>query len=373
VVRKCLAKDPDGRWQSARDLHDELAWIAESESKTSASTVPATRSTRLHRVVWASIMVGTTAALALGVTRWLSEPTEEIHPIRFTVSSPPDAILGSSNTGQNRLAISPDGRRIAFLALRNGVSLLWVRALDAPEAQVLEATEGAGLPFWSPDSRMLGFQTPATLKVVDASGGPVRTVAERGGLAGGIWGAGGDIVFGSGAGLFRVPASGGALTPLARIGPGEVSHRTPAFLPDGRHVLYRALPSGTIWVASLDGTAPVQLVAADSQARFAPPGVLLFVRQGTLLAQPFDTRGMRPSGDAIPVAEQVVNVAGVAGFDASAGVLAYRTLPNQTTRLTWFDRAGKALRTVGQPGVYRNPVLSPDGTRVAVEVTDPQA
>ena len=197
---------------------------------------------------------------------------------------------------------------------------------------------------------------------------------------GGTWNRDGTIVFAPNftGGLLEVPAAGGQPTPVTTldVSRGGNSHRYPAFLPDGRRFLFFASPSNTIWLGSLDSNETTRLLTADSQAQYAAPGSLIFVRQSTLLAQPFDARRATLTGEAVPIAEQLASDANnYAPFSASeGGVLAYRTglSDRPLTHLMWFDRTGKAIGPVGQPGAYRNPALSPDGTRLAVEASDTQ-
>ena len=388
VVKKCLAKDPDDRWQSARDLHDELTWIAETGSQVGIAAP--TERVVPPRPLWRRVAIPTGAALAAAVVAgtavWLTThvpvpPPPALPAIRLSVAPPQNLTFGTV-AGGTIPAVSPDGRRVAFVAARGGVNLLWVRSLDALEAQPLPGTDGAAFPFWSPDSRALGFfaNVGTVLKTIDASGGPVRTLCDVPNTArGGTWSPDGVIVFGSSqsGGLFTVSANGGSPTPLTTpdAAQGDTAYRFPSFLPDGRHFLYWATPSNTVLLGSLDSKETTRLLPADSQAVYVAPGSLLFVRQGTLVAQPFDARRGTLTGEAVPIAEQVLpDVSGGAAFAASSsGVLAYRTgTLSAPTQLTWVDRAGRPLGTVGPPGRYRNPELSPDGTRVAVEATDPQ-
>jgi Tol biopolymer transport system component len=234
------------------------------------------------------------------------------------------------------------------------------------------------MPFWSPDSRTLGFFAGGTLKTIDASGGPVRTLCDAPSARGGTWSPDGAIVFGSqSGGLSTVSGSGGSPTPVTTPDTAheETAHRFPSFLPDGRHFVYWTTPPNTIMLGSLDSKETRPLFTAESQAVYVGPGSLLFVRRGTLMSQPFDARRGTLMGEAVPIAEEVLaDTIGAAAFAASSsGVLAYRvgTLGGQT-QLSWVDRAGRQLGAVGPPGRYRNPDLSPDGARVAVEVVDPQ-
>ena len=329
-----------------------------------------------ERIAWATagVLVGTAVAAASMI--YLRPASGQAAPVRFNVSAQRGSPL-SLNGNAVAPAVSPDGRRVAFItggASANSRSRLWVRSLDALEPQPLDGADGAGFPFWSPDSRTIAFVQVGSLKTIDASGGPVQTVCEGGGL--GAWNRDGTIVFGSPSGLFKVPAAGGQPTQLTTPDASrkEGSHRAPSFLPDGRHFVFAAPPTNTLWVGSLDSAETTKLLSADSQARYAN-GHLLFARQSTLLAQPFDERRLTLTGDAVPVAEQVSrdgNSATSAFSVSDTGVLAYRTgAPVTTTQLAWMDRAGKPLGVVGPPGRYRNPALSHDGSRLAVEVVDP--
>ena len=389
LLQSCLVKDPRRRIadiSTALFVLDKLggaANLAAPAVTTSVASAPS--SAPRGRLVWMAafaVAVFVAATLTVPTVRHLRETPPPAPPaIRLSVAPPQNVTFGNGS-GTTIPAVSPDGRRVAFVAARAGVPLLWVRSLDALEAQPLPGTDGAIAPFWSPDSRALGFfaAVGTTLKTIDASGGPVRTLGNvpksRG--AAGTWSPDGVIVFGSqSGGLFTVSANGGAPTPLTTpdAAQGDTAHRFPSFLPDGRHFLYVAIPSNTILLGSLDSKETTRLLTADSQAVYVAPGSLLFVRQGTLVAQPFDARRGTLTGEAVPIAEQVLpDVIGAAAFAASSsGVLAYRTgTASVLTQLTWVDRAGRPLGPVGPPGRYRNPELSPDGTRVAVEATDPQ-
>ena len=382
IVDRCLEKSAVARFHSMHDLAialETLSSYSEAMPTVAAGKTPAGR--WRERLAWvaAGLLLVTTVAVSLLYLRALSTETPRI---QFAVSPPPNVTFstgggggGVRGGGQAVPVLSPDGRRIVFSGLRAGQALLWVRDMDALEARPLAGTESpAGSYFWSPDSRTIGFFAGGKLKTIDASGGPVQTLCNAPGSLGGTWNSDGVIVF-AGGGLFRVPAAGGQPIPLTKPDAtrGETSHRLPFFLPDGRHFLFAAAPTNTVWVGSLDKSEPTKVMTADSQARYSS-GYLLFVRQGTLMAQPFDTKRLTPVGDATPIVEQVLQAQpGYAAFSASdSGSLAYRQgAANPLTRLTWFDRAGKPLGTGSEQGRYRNPVLSPDGTRAAVQVVDP--
>jgi Tol biopolymer transport system component len=326
-------------------------------------------------LVIAALVIVLAAAIAFA-TAYVRTATADPAPARFFFGPPDTAALVPRLT----LAASPDGRRVAFIASRpGGQPMLWVRSLDALEAQPLNGTEGAVFPFWSPNSRTLAFFAGGKLKTIDASGGPVQALCDAVGY-GGTWSADGVIVFAASLSgrLLKVPAAGGQPTPVTTLDVArkENGHLYPAFLPDGRHFLYFAKPANTIWIGSLDSNEATRVLDADSQAEYVLPGYLIFVRQGTLLAQPFDAPRARVTGDAVPIAQGLAPDATIryATFSSSdSGVIAYKTgVSSLPTRLTWVDRTGKALGWVGSPGLYRNPALSPDGTRLAVEATDPQ-
>jgi len=292
------------------------------------------------------------------------------HP--FNDASPGNTTLDFPQ-GVGLPALSPDGQRIVFGArTADGKRPLWVRALDGLTAQPLAGTEGATFPFWSPDSRLIAFFADGKLKKIDASGGPALTLADARLGRGGSWSRDGVIVFapGSGEQLQRVPSAGGASSPLSTE-PGSF----PWFLPDGRHFVYQALGSA-IRVGSLDGS-PTQAVGTGSNALYAQ-GHLLFLRDDTLMAQPFDTERFATAGEAVPVAERVQTVldSGRVGvFSVSeTGLLAYREGAGARGGiLTWVDRSGKRGTAVGEATRQTSFEFSPDRKRIAVVIQDQAA
>jgi Tol biopolymer transport system component len=272
-------------------------------------------------------------------------------------------------------AISPDGQRLAFSASNQGKSQLWVRPLDSVVAQPLTGTEGATYPFWSPDSASVGFFADSKLKRVDIVGGAPQVLANAVAGLGGSWNRDGTILFStSGVNpLSSVPAAGGEPMVVTRLEPGQASHRFPQFLPDGRHFIYfvqGGLGQG-VYAGSLDRGAPKRLGTADASAVVSPLGFLLFVRQTTLFAQAFDFQRQELSGNPLPVAEQLAccDVSMAPGFSASMAIVAYRTGSNGSARqLTWLDRSGKSVGTIGAPdrADLTFVQLSPDGNRVGV-------
>jgi eukaryotic-like serine/threonine-protein kinase len=380
VVKTCLAKDPDDRFQTAHDVKLQLQWIAEGGSAVGLPAPVAARRKSREKLAWALVPVAAifAAAATLSVLRLRTESPPRV------VSSllPPEKATFSFDSGP--MALSPDGRRIAFVATSSGTNLLWVRSLDGSSAQSLAGTEGASFPFWSPDSRFLGFFAGGKLKKVEASGGPPQTLADASFGRGGAWNREGVILFSPSSrdSIYRVSAAGGEASRITNLDleTGEFSHRWPIFLPDGKRFLYLAQASMTahkgnaIYVASLDGRERRLLFNGNTNVVYAPPGHLLFQREKTLLARPFDPKNLRFTEEAFPVAENVTlfpNVA-VAAFTAShTGLIAYQTGGGGgRTQLTWLDRAGKPVGTIGDPGYLSAPRISHDGRKVAVAIED---
>ncbi|HET7453218.1 MAG TPA: hypothetical protein VFL12_10780, partial [Thermoanaerobaculia bacterium] len=307
------------------------------------------------------------------------------------------SIILPEKTAIRHLALSPDGRSLAFVARdAAGQSRLWIRRLDSSDVASLPRTEGATFPFWSPDGRFIAFFAAGKLKRMDAAGGAPQDLCDAPLSRGGSWGDGvivyAPIVDG---GLFRVPASGGTPSRLTSLDPArkETSHRFPFFLPDGRRFLYLVadfatasrgdVPGMGIYVRSIDSKEERFVCAARSSAMFVPAGAgasrgsLLLFRDGNLVAQPFDAKDARVSGDPVPIAENVQYFpqTQAAMFSASAdGTLVYqsRSTPG-VAQLVWYDRSGKVLGTLGAPANQANPRISPDGKRVALDITDSQS
>jgi len=367
VVRTCLEKDPDKRWQSARDVKHAL-------KLTAAQPAPSTPSRSIR--VWQGLAVLMTA-IALGVGAWVLRPTAPGSPGRF------DAPVPDNLNVEDYLAVSPDGRKLVFSAAQG--EGLWLRDLGALDWRRLPGTERAQTPFWSPDSRNVAFMVGGTLKIIDTTGGPPETVARFPAAAprSGAWNRHGDIVLGSALGgtagpIWRVSAAGGAATAVTEVdlARGEFVHTWPTFLPDGKHFLYfRSGPPDVegMYVGSLDVDAGNQsrqrILATGVPGAFAD-GHLFFSRAGTLMAQPFDARRMELRDAPVPVADNVAITWFSAGvFSVSdGGVLAYRPASaSESFQLTWVDRQGKTVGTVGAPGTDHRVVLSPDGTRAVVK------
>ena len=380
LVRTCLAKDPEERLQSARDLKLQLEWIADAGSQAG---VPAPVVRKRHRREWGLMALAALSVLVAMAMGWtlLRQPQPLV--MRTYVTPPENMNFFMAGSGSGPVAVSPDGRRLVFAAMEaNGKSLLWVRPLDSFGAQPLAGTEGASYPFWSPDSRYVGFFSAGKLRKIDAGGGPTTPICDALNGRGGAWSRDGVIVFAPGAGgaLSKVAAAGGTPVQVTQLDASrhENTHRWPAFLPDGKHFIFLGVNQGMqteegggIFVGSLDGGAAKFVTYAHSNLEYSQ-GHILFARQSTLLALPFDERRLAPSGEARPIAEQVQMDAQFnrAVFSASPnGVIAFGIGSSAAMHeLAWYDRSGKRLGAVANPNAYTGLRLSPDGKRAVVAI-----
>ncbi len=387
VVRTCLAKDPEDRWQSAADVGLELAWIGRggADWTTTASPPPARR-------LWVGLAAAGFLAAAVFALLFVLRPppaSAPAAPIRFVIHPPPSTRFAWIRN-QNLFAVSPDGRSIAFVARGNdGRAFLWVRPLADSNAVALAGTEGAAAPFWSPDSRSVAFFADLKLKRIDVAGGPPVTLCDAPpGFPKGSWGSRHTILFdqGAGAGVSLVGDSGGTPKTVLKADPSrqEATVGWPEFLPDGSHFLY-IVRSGAekqtyINLASLDGGATQTVVKNSSRAQYVPAGsaggsgYVLYARDGSLMAQPFDDRRLRVVGDPIPTGLEVWQhtMTGTGAFSASDdGVLASRGAPSPA-RLVWLDRAGRETGSVESPGGFESVDLSSDSRRFVVSKVLPR-
>jgi len=378
VVRVSLAKDPEERWQSARDVLAELKWTAESGSQVAASGSAAGRAvTRREWFGWTCAAVAMLVALGLAAVHFREKPAEA-SLMRFTVSPPEKMLLEWADAP----VVSPDGRRYVFSGILDGRRQLWLRSLDSAVAQPVAGSDDAFLPFWSPDSRFIAFFSGKKLKKTDPSVGLPKVLCDAPSFpGGGAWGKSGVILFVGESGMLqRVSAESGEPRPVHEGGKAglETGQAWPDFLPDGRHFLYLALDRDAartgICLASLDSEERRLLIPAASSAKYAAPGFLIYSHEETLLAQRFDARSGRLAGEPFSIAEHVGRMTVAQGVQFSVsenGVLAYRIASGPVaSQLAWYSRDGKRLAPVGEPGPFGGIVLSPDDKRLAVERTD---
>ena len=372
VVMRCLEKSPDDRYQTARDVLLDLRWVAEAGSRAGIpATVSARRKSR-ERLAWT--IAGAAIAVMLGVAGFtMAHRTPDPVPLRFFAPTPRGILL--SDTPK----VSPDGRYIAFNASDStGLMSIWLRPLGSLTAQPLPGTEGARRPFWSPDSRYIGFMQEGKLKKIAVQGGPPQTICDSQSPGDGSWGRYGDILFdGTPTDSIRVVGEGGGTPRAATVidhAHGEFGSAWPSFLPDGRHFLFLGLgrrADQTLLKVGDTRSSKVVVLGSGSYSRveYVEPGYILFARDRSLLAQPFDAGAMKLRGDPFPVVDDVAVGGGVgsnADFSSSTSTLVFRggTTGRRLT-LVWVDRTGKALRTIGDPGAYMNVSIAPDGQRVA--------
>ncbi|MEP6686661.1 MAG: protein kinase, partial [Verrucomicrobiota bacterium] len=393
VVLRCLEKRPERRFQSTNDLSFTLETLTAPSGANSTSPVQALDSTpvvmrRTSRELFGWIVAALLlATAALGVAYFRRAPVE-VRAVRSFILPPDKSNFSFIDTNAGSLSISPDGRRLTFVALTaEGKSLLWVRALDALSAQPLNGTEGAFFPFWSPDSRFIGFFADGKLRKIEAAGGPALPLCDAREGRGGTWNSEGMIIFApdSSGALYQISALGGAsslATQLEDARNGAITHRWPWFLPDGQHFLYVSkgatvseAETGTVYVTSVGSKESKLLLRANSNVAYAE-GNVLFLREDRLMAQAFDIKRLEMVGEAFPMTEQVQSEPSMArgAFAVSEnGVLAYQTgSAKNGSQLAWFDRKGKQLSVLGDQAIYHTPYqLSPDGKKVALDIVDP--
>ena len=380
VVKTCLEKDPEERFHSVHDLKVQLKWIAEGDGAVASSAVK--HNPWRERAAWMLALAFLCAVAFFAVGRYRGPAATD--PVRFSVNPPEKAVFsGPPNltVPVPQFALSPDGRTMVFVANASGADpVIWLRSVDQVTARPLPGTGHAQLPFWSPDSRWVGFFAEGKLKKISVAGGPVQVLADVADPFGGSWGTDGSIIFARLIGaIFRVSSGGGIVTAVTKVDTIIKAHRWPQFLPDGRHFLFH-VQSGNpeqrgIYVGSLDGGTQKFIVRTESSAVYASPGYLLYVEGGTLLGQAFDAAHLELRGEPFTIAE---NVGRSTGFNigvsvSGTGMLAYAAAILQRGRLTWFDRAGNSLNSVGVEGDYSDFRLSPNGQTLAVSLVDPKA
>jgi len=378
LLRRCFQKDPKQRLQAIGEARVTIEELLAGSPDVTAFTAPTDAHLKLReRLAWSTaVALLAIAALLLAIGYFSSMP-KPAQPVVSQIGAPENTKFVLAGMSAGPPVVSPDGNWLAFAARgADGRQVLWLRSLDGITEQPLAGTEGATFPFWSSDSRSLAFFANGKLNRIDASGGPLLALCDAVSGRGGSWGPDGTILFALLSGpIFRVPASGGTPQPITKLtgSLNQFSHRWPQFLPDGKHFLFlgQATSSGdsTMYAGSLDSGEPKVLLRNESNAIYAPPGYLLFLRQETLLAQPFDANKLQLTGEAAPLAGHggVDSNMAKGNFSVSEnGILVYANGSMSEARLLWFDRSGKQLAETAGVDLYGFPRISPDGRKLVV-------
>jgi len=385
IVRKCLEKDPDDRWQSAHDVAGELRWVSEAGSQAGVATAITVRRRSRERLAWvlAGLLAIIAAALAAGFVR---RAPVAAPPFRATLMPPPDtALIPFDVLG---LSLSADGSQLAFVSnSSDGSRQIWIRNLGELTAHAVPETRGGSYPFWSPDGRYLGFFADGKLKKVDLRGGSPQVLADAPSGRGASWSAGDVIIFSPKirSAILSIPAAGGTPKPVTHFDEKkETTHRWPQFLPDGRHFFYISrVPreggrdAGCLLLASLDSPAVTTLIDDATNAMFVAPGYLLYGRAASLYAWRFDPAKLRLTGKPIPFNDQKLSYWEPKNFipfsAAGNGTIVYLPDASRKSTLEWYSRDGRPLGRLAPPGFYGAPRVSGDGRKVAFFQVDPES
>jgi serine/threonine protein kinase/Tol biopolymer transport system component len=411
IIMECLEKDPNERYQSAKELAKNLKRFRRDSSRQRISRTSGTYNiqqgpspvqeigaqtyvkdapkgqNKRERIAWASAILFLIAFISIAYF-YFTTPEPDRRTIRASILSPTQAdfAYGVSGRTGGHIAISPDGTKLAFVAADSlGKNHLWVQPLNALSGQQLTGTEGAYYPFWSADSRFIGFFTEGKLKKINTAGGPPVTICDASQGRGGTWNLEDNIVFAPdyNGEIYMVPAGGGDPQMITKLDSGlnHQTHRWPCFLPDGKHFFYFARTSAgaksendAIYVASLDGKINKSLLIARSNIAYALD-YLIYIRENTLMAQHFDENKLALDGDAVPIAEDLNYSDGFSRgvFSLSQnGMLIYQSGNSAAGRkLLWFDRTGKEIGTIGQADDYHQASYpSPDRKKIAIAIFD---
>ena len=398
IVRRCLEKKPERRFQSTSDLCfaiESLSMPSGSRLDATVDSLPKTQETDKSRwpadaqLPWIAagiLLVALVASIIILATIYFRQPHSTEARVMKSFILPPD------KTSFGQLALSPDGKWLAFTGATGGKVQLWVRALDALESKVIPGTAGAAFPFWSPDSRSIGFFADARLKKIDATGGPAQTLCETPQGYGGTWNRDGVILFSRGGpgGIFRIPSTGGEPVQVSKpdMSKLEGAYIFPTFLPDGSHFLYNVRggqkETRGVYVGSLDGTLKQRIISENTSVRYVPSpqsdsegtGWLLYRRDDALLAQSFDVRSLQLSGITFPISEKVghdpINTDYVSFSVSDNGVLISNPSFNRQRQYVWVDRAGKPASSLNVIGSVGSAWLSPDQKRFVADRLDSQ-
>ena len=380
VIRRCLAKDLEERWQTGRDLARELKWVSEAGSQAGLPEI-ARRKSSSERIAWGAVVVLLCTLAGLGIVSFKSSAPATT-TVRSEMVSPKDGKFDPLDVNAGAPAISPDGRQVvAAVRDHQGRLALWLRSLnDVGEGRLLPGTQGGGHPFWSIDSRSIGFFAEGKLKRIDADGSSLQTLCDAALGRGGTWNAAGIILFApnAGTGIMAVSASGGTVKPVTELDRShrENSHRWPVFLPDGRHFLFfirNFQPEGAgLYLSSLDSKEYHQVAKTNVGPAFETGGTLVFVRDGAVVTQEFDEHKLITSGEPVVLADRVGIVPGTSdalfSVSRSGQLTYYPALPEGGSyALTWYDRSGKRGEPVDKGYIY-GPALSPSGTQGLVPI-----
>ncbi len=383
VIRTCLAKDPDDRWQTAHDVRLQLQWIAEAGSKAGVPAPVLAKRRNRERILGIAAAVALLVAVAFALAYWRSARTLPV--VRAELGAPENAHFNFFGDSAGPPVISPDGTRIVMSITAEGKTRLYLRSLSSPGFQALAGTENASFPFWSPDSQWIGFFAEGKLKKMNVSGGAPITLAEALDARGGTWGSNDLILFAGQyrGGLSQISANGGSVTKLPE--PDAVKYTTfrwPVFLPDGKHYLYLAANHSNplsedagVFFASLDGKENRRVVHTTSNGLYVS-GYLLYLADTSLMAQKFDASSGQLSGQPFSIADGVAVDNGVWRMSAVAssnGVLLFQPgAANAGRRLIWYDRIGNTIGQIGAADRSLQVQLSPDEKKLAVDIGDPQ-
>ena len=386
AIRRCLAKDPEDRWQTVRDLLLELKWIAEGGSQVAVAPLGTAKTigARWRRtLLWG--LVSLLLAAVTGFAIWNLKPSPPQPVSRTVITLPPGQRLAALD--QPAVALSPDGTRLAYVAIQGSAQQqLYLRAMDSLDARAIPGTAGATAPFFSPDGQWLGFFAGNKLKKVPVSGGAVLTLGETTFSGGASWGGQGMIAFApSWASVLQLMSdAGGTPQRLTRLEKGEFSHRWPELLPGGKAVLFASTESSFNWASA---NVAVEMVGTDKRRnliqsatnpRYASSGHLVYAQEGGLTAVPFNHQKLAVMGAAVPVVEGVLQsrASGAAQYSFSAtGSLVYVSggIEEDNQKLVWVTRNGTELLSAFPTHSYIFPRLSPDGVRVAVGIAEREA
>lgn len=385
MIRTCLAKDPEDRWQNAHDISNELRWMAESSASTVSSAIsaapakPHSKFANLGWIVAAALALMMIAGFAWMNTRQPPNSKTETGEVRFMIQNANDLVLGGFLAGVPDFSVSHDGKHLIFIARDSvGRISIYIRALDSMDIRQIPGTEDAEIPFWSPDDKKIAFSAEGKLKTVNLNGGAAQVLCDTPQtFYGGTWLEDGTIVFGQEySGLWRVSENGGKPEPLTELDTksGERLHSYPVFLPDGRHFVFTVdsnkSEDRTLFVSSIGSKEKTRLLETRYKVNYLDPGYLLFLRGTSLWAQRLQIDPPKMLGDPILVTTGISPNAAVsnAPFTASAnGTILYRGGDVWAkTQLAWFDRQGRQLTTVGSVESDVSVTLSPDGTHAAV-------